>query len=200
MRQLDVTGRKTTFSLTTMEKVNSKTESSIVSLELSDLKGENQVRVETVFSTPKLPVSIRNIATQKDIDRWPHLSNIQIDQIDAEVGLLIGSDVPMELEAREIKRSQDGGPYATRTVFGWVINGPLGRASTTPLTANFVVAADVNVDEQFENFCNLEFNDVNQSNKPNLSREDHRALDIMNSSAKLKNCVAVEEQSSRHAK
>ena len=42
MKQLDVTGRKTT-----MEKVNSKTESSIVSLEHSDLKGESQVRVET---------------------------------------------------------------------------------------------------------------------------------------------------------
>ena len=49
MKQLDVTGRKTTLlSLTTtMEKVNSKTGSSIVSLEHSDLKGESQVRVET---------------------------------------------------------------------------------------------------------------------------------------------------------
>ena len=41
------------------------------------------------------------------------------------------------------------------------------------------------LDKQFQNFCNLEFNDVDQSNKPSLSQEDHRALHIMSSSAKL---------------
>lgn len=47
MKQLNIEGKKTTLSLTTMEKAKSKTESSIVSLELSDLNGENPVRIET---------------------------------------------------------------------------------------------------------------------------------------------------------
>ena len=186
MRQLNIEGKKTTLSLTTLEKANSMTESSIMSLELSDLRGENHISVKTVFSTPELPVTTINRATQQDINKWPHLSNIQIDQIDGEVGLLIGCDVPEVLEPKEIRRRQDGSPYATRTIFGWVINGPLGRSSTTSCsTVNFVKAADVDLDKQFQNFCNLEFNDVDQSNKPSLSQEDQRALHIMSSSAKL---------------
>ena len=153
MRQLNIEGKKTTLSLTTLEKANSMTESSIMSLELSDLRGENHISVKTVFSTPELPVTTINRATQEDINKWPHLSNIQIDQIDGEVGLLIGSDVPEVLELKEIRRSQDGSPYATRTIFGWVINGPLGRSSTTSCsTVNFVKAADVNLDKQFQKF------------------------------------------------
>ena len=143
MRQLNIEGKKTTLSLTTLEKANSMTESSIMSLELSDLRGENHISVKTVFSTPELPVTTINRATQQDINKWPHLSNIQIDQIDGEVGLLIGCDVPEVLEPKEIRRRQDGSPYATRTIFGWVINGPLGRSSTTSCsTVNFVKAAD----------------------------------------------------------
>ena len=154
MRQLNIEGKKTTLSLT-LEKANSMTESSIMSLELSDLRGENHISVKTVFSTPELPVTTINRATQEDINKWPHLSNIQIDQIHGEVGLLIGSDIPEVLEPKEI-RSQDGSPYATRTIFGWVINGPLGRSSTTSCsTVNFVKAADVNLDKQFQKFYQL---------------------------------------------
>ena len=122
-------GKKTALSLTTLEKQNSMIESPIVSLELSDLRGENHISVKMVFSTPELPATTRNRPTQQDINKWPHLSNIQIDQIDGEVS--------------------------------WVINGPLGRSSTTSCsTINFLKAADVNLDTQFQNFCNLEFNDV----------------------------------------
>lgn len=69
MKQLDIEGTKTTLSLTTMEKAQSKTESSIVSLELSNLNGENPVRVGTVFSTPELPVTTRNLETKEDMNR-----------------------------------------------------------------------------------------------------------------------------------
>ena len=90
MKRLNIKDKRTALSLTTMEKANSKTESSIVSLELSDLNGENPVAIETVFSTPNLPVSTRNLAAREDIDRWTHLANIKIDRIDEEIGLLIG--------------------------------------------------------------------------------------------------------------
>jgi hypothetical protein len=118
LKRLNIKGKRTSLSLTTLGNANSKTESSIVSLELSDLQDKNRVSLKTVFSTPELPVTTRNRASQQDINQWSHLSNISLDQIEAEVGLLIGSDVPEALEQKEIRKSQDGGPYATRTIFG----------------------------------------------------------------------------------
>ena len=41
--------------------------------------------------------------------------------------LLIASDVPEALDPLEVKNSQHGGPYTTRTRLGWAVNGPLKR-------------------------------------------------------------------------
>jgi hypothetical protein len=43
LKQLAVKGSKTTLSLTTMEKERSKLESSVISIEVSDLNGQNAV-------------------------------------------------------------------------------------------------------------------------------------------------------------
>ncbi len=42
-----------------------------------------------------------------------------------EVNLLIGADVPEALQPLEIRKSENGGPFAVKTVFGWTLNGPL---------------------------------------------------------------------------
>ena len=77
-----------------------------------------------VYSRPSLPVSTNAIGTQEDVTRWPHLKGITVPNIEAEIGLLIGSDVPQVLQPIEVRESKNGGPFATRTVFGWVLNGP----------------------------------------------------------------------------
>ena len=114
----------------------------------------------------------------------PHLKDIEILEIDAEVSLLIGSDVPQALEPLEIRRGQRGEPYATRTALGWVVNGPIGRTGSAPHSASFI-NADVQLNAQFEKFCNMEFNDSAFSSKTSMSQEDRRALDVMNESIKL---------------
>ena len=118
--QLGLSGQQTTLALTSMEKENSRAESHIVRLEVLDLEEENLVELPMVFIRPKLPVSADNAANQKDIDRGPHLAGIKTPRIDAGVGLLIGSHAPEVLEPKEIRPSRNGGPHATRTVFGWV--------------------------------------------------------------------------------
>lgn len=97
-----------------MEKENSKTESLEVSLEVLDMEEEIIVELPLVFTRPKLPVE--TAAKQEDIDRWPHLAGVTVHGIEADVGLLIGSDVSEVMEPKEIRPSKSGGPYATRTV------------------------------------------------------------------------------------
>ena len=39
----------------------------------------------------------------------------------------------MFFDPLEVKHSQNGGPYASQTSMGWVVNGPLGRHHKGPL-------------------------------------------------------------------
>ena len=61
------------------------------------------------------------------MDQWSHLDGVFILHVDAEIGLLIVSDVPEALDPVEIRYSENGGPYASRTRIGWAVNGPVGR-------------------------------------------------------------------------
>ena len=184
---LGLSGRQTSLALTTMEKEDSKAMTSVVSLEVMDLEEENAVELPLVFTRPKLPVTVENGAQQEDVDRWPHLSGIKIPKINAKVGLLIGSDAPEILQPKEVRESCRNGPYATRTIFGWVVNGPLRRAQdSVQYTANFI-RADAELSEQFRSYCNMEFNDSAYGGKPSLSQNDKRALEIMQETAMLEN-------------
>lgn len=50
---------------------------------------------------------------------------MSLPQINAEVGLLIGTNVPKAMEPWQEIHSERDGPYAVRTALGWVVNGPL---------------------------------------------------------------------------
>ena len=183
--QLGLSGRETLLSLTTMEKEDSKVKSSMVSLEVSDLEDEVLIKIPMVFTRSKLPVSVDNAAAQEDIDRWPHLRGIEIAKIDAKVGLLIGCDAPEALAPKDIIPSCNGGPYAARTIFGWVINGPLGRSQSSVTRASHFIKTGVELEELFRDYCDMEFNDAIYRNKPAMSQEDKQALRIFSETAKL---------------
>ena len=187
MEKLKCKGTKTKLSLTTLQGENEPIECPLVSLEASDLSEDNTVQLPQVYSRPSLPIPPEAIARQEDVDRWPYLKGVNISHIDADIGLLIGSDVPEVLQPMEIRPSENGGPFATCTVLGWVLNGPLGRAATTQVsTANFV-QGNKTLDEQFHEFCNLEFSDTFYDSKTSVSLNDHRALNIMEETVKPEN-------------
>lgn len=188
LKKLNFKGTKTKLSLTTLQGEKEPIECSLVSLEAFDLSKNNTVQLPKVYSRPSLPIPPEAIAWQEDVDRWPYLKGINISHIDAEIGLLIGSDGPEALQPKEMRPSEDGGPFATRTVLGWVLNGQVGRAATTKVsTANFV-QGNKTLDEQFHEFCNLEFSDTFYESKTSMSLNDWKALNIMEETVKLENC------------
>ena len=186
LRKLDAKGGKTTLSLTTLQTTNETIECSLVNLEVSDLSDLNVIELPIVYSRPSLPISTNAFGTQEDVDRWPQLKGITVPNIEEENGLLIGSDVPQVLQPVEVIESKNGGPFATRTVLGWVLNGPLGRTGPEEATANFH-DANANLSKQFEDYCNLEFNDSSYDPKMSMSENDRRALEVMESTVKLSN-------------
>ena len=185
MDQLGIEGEETILSLTTLQAQERSINSHVVSLDVYDLDEENLIELSTVFSTPSLPVNEASVPQQADINRWPYLSDVNINVVDASVGLLIGNDVPKALEPKKVKKSNGTGPYAVKTVFGWTINGPLGRNAGLYRAANSI-RVDSTLNEQFKRFCNIEFNDSTFDNNVAMSVEDKRAVSILESSAKLR--------------
>ena len=182
---LGIEGEKTRLSLTTLGKQNCITSCNLLSLEVFDLDENYFVELPSVFSVPSLPVSNDSIPTQEDVISFPYLKDLQIQTIDSDIGLLIGCDVPKALEPHETRISQGQGPFATRTIFGWTVNGPLVRMGQPQPVCNFV-KADEELNQQFRTFCNWEFSDSIYVSEPAMSKEDKRALSIMKESICLK--------------
>ena len=186
LKKLNAKGERATLSLTTMGKSNETIECSLVNLEVSDIGNQNLIELPMVYSRPSLPVSTVAIGTQEDVNRWPHLKGIDVPRIEAEIGLLIDSDVPQAMQPKELRESKNGGPFAMRTVLGWMLSGPLGRKDTKVPTSN-LIDTTANLSKQFEDFCNLEFNDSSYEPKMSMSQNDQRALNIMEGTVKLSN-------------
>lgn len=184
-KQLGVRGVDISLSLTTMERSNSTRKCTALSLEVFDLDENESVELPVVFSMCSLPVTSKDIPLQEDVDKWKHLEGIHLPSIQAQVGLLIGCDVPKALEPREFKKSKDGGPFATRTMFGWVINGPRSANEKSIVRSANLFRTDAQLSKQFEQFCNMEFNDSVFDDSTSMSREDIRALEIFEKSINL---------------
>jgi len=185
INRLGISGKSTTLSLTTMNSDNVMSESQLVSLEVYDLNRKNVIELPKAYSCTKLPVTAKDVPLQSDVDRWPHLKDIQLPCIDSDVDLLIGNDVPKALEPKQVRESHDDGPYAIKTLLGWTLNGPLGRKGTQARTTN-LIHSDVQLNEQFERYCEIEFQDTKRHDETAMSQEDIKALSIMEESAKMK--------------
>ena len=185
--QLNLSGKRTTLSLTTMERENSKTDCRVVSLEVLDLDEENLFELPVAFTRPSPPVTTESAANQQDVERWQYLSEVKIPNIDADVSLLIGSDAPEILEPKQVIPSRNGGPYGTRPTLGWVVNGPLGKVTNANTRTANLIKADLRLNEQFQSYCDMEFNDSAYSEAKSMSANDKHAMRLMSDSIKLKN-------------
>lgn len=136
-----------------------------------------------------MPVTTSNIVTQEELQQWPYLTDVQIPCTDANVDVLTGTNAPKVLEPWEVVNSQGDGPYAVRTVPGWVVNGSLQDVESSRTKMGFSVAT-VNrisvckLEEKLSNQYNHDFNE-RCSEEKGMSREDIRFLKIMDDSVQL---------------
>lgn len=189
MHALNVTGRQTNFLLRTMGQEKVVPTYLLRGLEVSGINEDTFHRLPEVMTQKKMPVTSDNIVTQEDVLKWPYLSNVQVPSIEANVDLLIGTNASKLLEPWEVINSRGNGPYAVKTILGWVVNGPLQASS---VAENGLSVASVNrisvsrLEEMLSNQYNHDFNEQN-SEQQGMSREDLRFLKIMDDSAQLVN-------------
>ncbi len=126
MAKLNLQGGKSNILLRTMGQ-KKVTETNIVSgLEVAGLNSSDFCSLPGIYTQRTMPVNKGNIPQKNDIHQWPHLRNVHLPQLDSEVELLIGSDVPKALEPIDGRWTYGDGPYTVKTMLGWTVNGPLG--------------------------------------------------------------------------
>lgn len=192
MQKLNITGKRTHFLLKTMGQEKVVPAHSLLGLEVSGLEENNFYLLPEVLTQKKMPVTADNIATAADVKRWPHLSKVHIPSINANVDMLIGTNAPKLLEPWEIVNSCGDSPYAIRTVLGWVINGPVtgsGNGSSLDVELSSVVVNRISVSNLEIMLRNQYMHDFNEktSEDKEMSQEDLKFLEVMESSAELQN-------------
>ena len=83
------------------------------------------IQLPKVYALPNLPTLESCIASASDAIKWPHLKDLRLPRVDKSgVSILIGQDVPEALWPLELRKGEEGQPYATRTRLGWSLMVP----------------------------------------------------------------------------
>ncbi|KAI3375559.1 hypothetical protein L3Q82_003887 [Scortum barcoo] len=187
--KLGIEGKKTQILLRTMGQEKLQPSYHLSSLEICGLKENIYIDLPEIYTHKDIPVSKENIPVQEDLEKWPHLRDIELPQINADIGLLIGCNVHKAMEPWEIIHSEDDGPYAVRTILGWVLNGPLrGDDCITPSESGENVSVNrisiANVENLLVQQFNYDFPEKASEEKYEMSREDIQFMDSVNETVK----------------
>ncbi len=127
--KLGVTGKTINLPVQNLLQDQKVKTTVITDLEIDDVQEQHVIELPNVYCTKdKLPVSLKDVVANKDVAEWPYLNEVKLLDIEAnDVGLLIGSNFPRATELWEVIHSQNGGPYAYRTLLGWVACGLTNR-------------------------------------------------------------------------
>lgn len=173
--------RKETLELTTLSG-NEVLETTVVHLRASDLAEQSTVDLHRVYTRPVLGVGLTSFVSIEELRKWDHFNGIEIPDIDAgEVHMIIGNDIPEALMPLDVRSGQPGEPYATRTPFGWAINGPVGDQETSAATS-YYVGTSAPIQDQLNRFWELE--DIGRDVTP-LSPLEQKVLDEWDKSAEV---------------
>ena len=188
MRELNTSGRRTEVLLQTMGTEKTVKSYEITGLEVSNIEEDVYLKLPKVYTQKNIPVTKRNILTQLDLDKWPHLKEIKVKEIDADVELLIGVNAPKAMEPWKIINSRRDGPYAVKTLLGWVVNGPL----RSPVTDDEHPVALVNrisivhLEQFLEKQYAHDFPEKGYEEKREMSADGRMYMQIVSSSVTLK--------------
>lgn len=112
---------------------------------MADLKHNDFCELPKIYTQESMPVHRENIPRQSDLQGWPHLKHVHLPEIDSEIDLLMGTNVPKVLEPLQVIQSVNSGPYAIRTMLGWTVNGPLKGDSGNAMDREQLVNSEQSV-------------------------------------------------------
>jgi hypothetical protein len=154
-RKLHLHGQEQTLSITTLNGRQSNENTSIVSFVVMGFDEPDAVTLQTVYTKSKLHIQTELIAPRSDVQQWSHLRNVRWPQLKSpQIEIIIGLDVPEAHVPLQVISGRAGEPYATRTMLGWTVNGPVGTGSHR--ITSFHVTTEPATSEQLQRFWQYE--------------------------------------------
>ena len=188
-KQLHIKGKRTNLQVKTLtgEKL---VQSNIVSgLQISDLEGKLWLDLPAADTQDKVPASVADAISNKDIKNWSYLDDVTLPEVDStgmHVGLLIGNNVPAVMEPLQVINSVGNGPFACKTRIGWVVCG-VKKQKGSPnrsVSVNRITTKESSLEDQLTLMYNQDFNERLIHDKPERSQEDQMFMDLMATSIK----------------
>ncbi|KAK3738189.1 hypothetical protein QZH41_003085 [Actinostola sp. cb2023] len=192
-KQLQLRGRKETVYVSTLLE-RKEEELEVVKFVLQSATGDGEkITVEEGLISQKFNIN-ESLPENIDKNEHPHLADIVIPIVDIpRVSVVIGKDVDEAHEVLEVRlptqpTSKLQGQFGP---LGWVITGTLSgdQGHRTELNVNFTDIENKNLREQIEKFWKIETygtrNEVEELQPESLSREDVRAVEILDKTTRL---------------
>ena len=114
-----------TLRITTVDRERQIGGFMVHGLVMTDEERNTPFSLPPLFTLERIPVSEDDIVRTVDLSQWSYLvhSDVTLPTVTEEVGLLLGNDCGYAMEPIEIVPSENGGPYAIRTRYGWILGG-----------------------------------------------------------------------------
>jgi len=123
-----------------------------------------------------------------DRDKWPHLSGLEFPEpiSNHRTELLLGADYFTLIVPRQVVEGPQGAPSAVRTALGWTVSGR--HYPKTEVNSYYVGhiqdQADMDLEKMVRDFWRTESFGTKYDAPPRMSREDERAMQIMESTTR----------------
>lgn len=149
-------------------------------LEVCGLEENIYIDLPNVLTQRHLPVKEGNIPKQEDIEKWAYLHEVRLPHIKAAVGLLIGMNAHKAMEPWKVINSISNGPYAVKTVLGWIVNGPKEESIKTRESGIQSYTVNRTSVEKIEDLLvkqfNIDFPERRYEDNSEMSQEDRQFM------------------------
>ena len=124
LRQLDYNLEETaTINLTTIQTQTRLPSYIARGMKIKDLTENTCLPLPPLLTLDEIPVHQNDIQSRVHEFKYLRDQGVNIQEIEGEVGLLLGNNAALAMEPLEIVNSENGGPFAVRTRFGWILSG-----------------------------------------------------------------------------
>lgn len=183
--RLGYKGKKTTLNLKTMDGYSNNVDVELIKdLSVQSLDGEITEIIPKLYAKAPWPFERHDSPTKNDVEKYVSFKDIPFEFIDEKIGLLVGINVPQIVKPLELVNTTRNGPYATKHLFGWALNGPVKGHQMSKLTCLRSIHNEVTFDRKIEQCFSREFSDDSLDNlQPSIN--DLKFLEIAENTIKV---------------
>lgn len=146
----------------------------IVSLRLQSLHDSSESCEISAYILSKLTAKLPSFHVKNSI--WPHLQGLQFADPDFlqpdYINLLIGADYYGFLIKPELIKGNLSSPIAQKSIFGWIVSGPVSAEANTTVTSGYHCSKDCELQDLITRFWTQE--ETNSNNQLSLTPDEKK--------------------------